>query len=135
MLQVTTKVQYGIRAVIELAKNYDQGLLKTRDIVELQGVPKNYLEQILNQLLKAGIVKSRRGTKGGYELARNPSKISLLTVLETLEGETRLSNYQGPKSVEKLYLEIITQTKTILDISLAELVLKEKEKQGLMFHI
>ncbi len=136
MFSITTKAQYGVLAVIELASNHGHGLLKIKDIVERKNIPKNYLEQIFNQLQKTGIIRSVRGNKGGYELAEDPSKTSLLQVLEALEGETLLDNFTGAESVEELFLEIIAHMKRTLDVSLEEIVIRQqKREQVLMYDI
>jgi Rrf2 family protein len=136
MLTVTTKVQYGILAVVELAKHHGKGLLKIRDIAERGNIPKKYLEQILNRLHKQGIVKSTRGSKGGYELMEDPRKMSLLCVLDALDGKIQLDTFHGPESVEALYEEVAQHAKRTLDVTLAEIVFRQRRlDQQVMFHI
>jgi Rrf2 family transcriptional regulator, cysteine metabolism repressor len=83
---VSQKCQYAIRAVFELARQYDQGPIKISEIAETQGIPIRFLEVILNQLRRAGFVQSRRGAKGGYLLARQPDKLMVGEIIRFMEG-------------------------------------------------
>jgi Rrf2 family protein len=84
-----------MRAVLALARNHGQGSIFLKDIVEREGLPGTYLEQLMVPLRKAGIVMGVRGAKGGYTLARHPAELSVLTVLEALEGPLRLAECPG----------------------------------------
>jgi Rrf2 family protein len=91
VLIISTKGDYGMRAAIDLARNYDSGEpVQVKDIAERQDIPKDYLSLIMVDLRKAGVVESVRGPRGGYRLARHPSEISMCEVLETLEGPIQL---------------------------------------------
>lgn len=85
-MKISTKGRYGLRAVIDLAINYAGEPVSLNSIAQRQGISENYLEQVFSTLRKAGIVKSIKGAQGGYMLADNPSKISVGTVLNALEG-------------------------------------------------
>lgn len=136
MFSTTIKSHYGVSAIIELARNYNKGLVQIKDIVSRRNIPKTYLEQIFNRLNKHGLITSVRGNKGGYQLSDDPANITLLAVLEALEGEIELRKYPGIKIVQELFTEIEDKARKILDISLAELVLREqKYKDQVMFHI
>ncbi|MFN2366690.1 MAG: Rrf2 family transcriptional regulator, partial [Desulfurivibrionaceae bacterium] len=65
MLTLSTKSRYGLKAVLALAENEGRGLLQIREIARLKNIPRHYLEQIFNQLGKAGIIRSVRGKNGG----------------------------------------------------------------------
>jgi len=86
-MKVSTKTQYGIRAVIELAQRYRNGPLQLRIIAERQGISFKYLEQLMSILKTSGLIKSIRGAKGGYVLARPPSQIKMDDVFHCLEGQ------------------------------------------------
>ncbi len=91
MLIISTKGDYGMRAAIDLARNYGAGEpVQVKDIAERQDIPKDYLSLIMVDLRKGGIVESIRGPRGGYRLTRPPSEISMGAVLETLEGPIQL---------------------------------------------
>jgi len=85
-MKLSTRSEYACLALIDLARHRDEGYLITAAIAERQEVPKQYLEQILLILKRAGYVRSRRGTGGGYRLARDPAAISLAEVIRLLDG-------------------------------------------------
>jgi Rrf2 family protein len=80
------KVDYGVRALVELAMHYGDGQVQTAEIASKQGIPEAYLEQLMTTLHKFGFVSSRRGPQGGHMLAMNPADISLSMIMNTLEG-------------------------------------------------
>lgn len=86
-MEISCKSEYALLALIELAVNYDSGEpLQIRQISAQQNIPDRYLEQLLATLRRGGIVRSQRGAKGGYLLAREPWKISIFDVIACLEG-------------------------------------------------
>jgi Rrf2 family protein len=88
-LALSAKVRYGIVALIELATIHARGgVLQVGEIAQRQNIPDRYLEQMLTSLRRARILRSIRGPKGGYQLARPPAAVPLLEVVAALEGET-----------------------------------------------
>jgi Rrf2 family protein len=88
MLKVSQKLEYAMRAMIELAQRRDEGiLLPAREIAERQQIPARFLEQQLGALSKAGIVQSFRGAGGGCRLAREPADITMAQVADAIEGQ------------------------------------------------
>lgn len=85
MFQIKTRVDYGLIIMLELAAN-DNSPLSLTGLAKRLKVTSAYLIQISQPLTKAGLIKSREGTKGGYTLAKPAGKISLLAVFEALEG-------------------------------------------------
>ncbi|OHB68583.1 MAG: hypothetical protein A2Y77_02055 [Planctomycetes bacterium RBG_13_62_9] len=85
-MKLSTRTRYGIRAIIELAQYEGQRPLQLRTIAERQDISVKYLEQLMGVLRSAGIVRSVRGSKGGYALARPPEQIKLSEVFHCLEG-------------------------------------------------
>jgi Rrf2 family transcriptional regulator, cysteine metabolism repressor len=85
-MKLSTKSQYACLAMVELARNYNQGVMKIQVIAERQGIPKKYLEQILLLLKSARYVRSRKGSEGGYELVKPPSEISIAEVVRLTDG-------------------------------------------------
>lgn len=85
-MRLSTKGRYGTRAILEIAKAYGKNPVKRREIVESQQVPDSYIENILVALKAAGLIGTIRGANGGYELSRAPEKITVLEVIEALEG-------------------------------------------------
>jgi Rrf2 family cysteine metabolism transcriptional repressor len=137
MFSISSKGTYGIAAMLELAANYGNGLLRLKDIAQRRNIPKHYLVQLLNRLLKSGLVRSVRGNKGGYELNDDPANVSLLQVMEMLEGKIQLEkSYPGNDAVNNLFKEAESEIKKIFDISLADLLLKQQHyDKNTMFHI
>lgn len=92
-MELSCKSEYALLALFELAAHYNEAEpQQIRQIAAQQNIPDRYLEQLLAQLRRGGILRSQRGAKGGYVLAREPWKITLLEVLVCLEGlETKLS--------------------------------------------
>jgi Rrf2 family cysteine metabolism transcriptional repressor len=87
-VKLSVKSDYATRAVLGLSRHYPSGhALRVEDLASEQGVPSNYLVQILIELKSQGIAKSVRGKEGGYLLARAPSDITLGDVLKAVHGE------------------------------------------------
>ena len=85
-MKVSTRTRYGIRAAIELALHYNQGPLQLRIIAERQQISVKYLEQLVAVLRSGGIVRSLRGAKGGYLLAKAPDQVRMSDIFRCLEG-------------------------------------------------
>lgn len=84
-MRISTRGEYGLRALMELGAQTGQGL-SLRDIAERQNISLDYLEQIVPALKSAGLVKSKRGAQGGYQLAKPTSEITVYDALVALEG-------------------------------------------------
>ncbi len=97
MLRLSTKGQYGVRAMYEIAKGSGLGPVTIKRISEEQHVSVAYLEQILSKLRRAGIIKSVKGPGGGYMLARDPKLISIGEILRELEGPVAITSCLDPK--------------------------------------
>lgn len=111
-MELSCKSEYALLALLELATNYQIGEpLQIRQIAAQQDIPDRYLEQLLATLRRGGVVKSQRGAKGGYILAREPWKITLLEVLGCLEGLDAAASSQDttPKTVESAVVREIWQ--------------------------
>ena len=96
MLRLPTKGQYGVRAMFEIASGYPDQPISIRQISERQDVSVAYLEQILNKLRKAGLVRSVKGPGGGYLLNRKPEEISIASILNELEGPVAITSCLDP---------------------------------------
>ena len=97
MLRLSTKSQYGVRAMFEIANSYHSGPVTIKEIAEKQSVSIPYLEQILNTLRKAGIIKSVKGPGGGYVLSKEPVNISIGAILRELDGPVAITSCLDPK--------------------------------------
>ena len=85
-MRLSTRTRYGIRAMLELAENVGRGPLQLRIIARRQDISVRYLDQLMTILKSAGFVRSIRGSKGGYVLAKAPEQIKLNDVFNCLEG-------------------------------------------------
>ncbi len=85
-MKLSTKGRYGLKAMFELALQYDKDSVSLNIIADRQKVSVNYLEQLIAPLRKKGLVISTRGAQGGYRLARSPEDITVKEILEILEG-------------------------------------------------
>lgn len=97
MLRLSTKGQYGVRAMYEIARNYPDTPTTIKEISERQAVSVAYLEQILNKLRRAGLIQSIKGPGGGYVLSRRPEEITIGQILRELEGPVAITNCLDPK--------------------------------------
>lgn len=84
-MRISSKGRYAARAMVELATSYDVRCVSAGQIAENQGISLKYLETILAALKSAGLIRSERGKKGGYSLAKPPAEINLYDVLSCLE--------------------------------------------------
>jgi Rrf2 family cysteine metabolism transcriptional repressor len=85
-MRLSKKSEYGLRALLELALVHGKTTLQRRDIADRQHIPVEFLEQILLTLKRAGLVSSRRGVNGGYNLIKQPNEITLGQVIRILDG-------------------------------------------------
>jgi Rrf2 family cysteine metabolism transcriptional repressor len=85
-MRLSTKGEYASRAMLELSLHYEKKPLHIRDISKAQDIPRRFLEQILLQLKRAGLLRSRKGPAGGYSLAKPPGEISVAEVIRVMDG-------------------------------------------------
>jgi len=85
-MKLSTKTRYGTRAMLEMALNFDQGVVSTRQIAAQQCVSPKYLEHLLAALRSANLVRSVRGAQGGHTLTRPPANINLREIHDAFEG-------------------------------------------------
>lgn len=134
MFALTIKSKHAVTAVLDLTRHYESGLLQLRDISERNNIPAPYLIQILNRLTKLGIVKTQRGNKGGYTLARKPKEITLLETLQAMEGEMMLSSfYMEDPAVGDIFNDAEEALRQKLAISMADLLTISNQRNGALF--
>lgn len=132
MLKFSKKFLYAIEAVVDIAYNSGGEPVQIREVTNRQGVPQRYLEQVMQRLVKAGILKGIRGPRGGYLLARERSRITVGDIARVVmdmddEGESNLpedvaTGPIGQAVVRPLWAEFQEQILTIMDgISVEEL--------------
>ena len=96
-MRVTTRSRYAIRALYDLAFHRPGQAAQAKEIAERQNIPLRFLERILQDLRKAGIVDARRGPRGGYALAKPPAEVSLARVLDAVRGPLEeMFGFDGP---------------------------------------
>ncbi|MBL8127239.1 MAG: Rrf2 family transcriptional regulator [Thermomicrobiales bacterium] len=85
-MKVSTRGEYGVRAMVALAKNHGQGPMSIAAMSKASSVPMPYLEQLIGPLRRAGLVESTRGARGGYRLTRSPEAVKVGDVYRVMEG-------------------------------------------------
>ena len=85
-MRVTTRTRYAIRALYHLAFHRPGQATQAKEIADVQKIPLRFLEQILQDLRRAGLIEARRGPRGGYALARPPAEVSMADVLRAVRG-------------------------------------------------
>lgn len=95
-MNVSTRGDYACRALLSLSLHRTSGPTSVRDIAERTALPQPYLEQILLALKGAGIVRSKRGVGGGYELARPPEEIDLAQIVSAVDGPIQAGSFGEP---------------------------------------
>ena len=144
-MKISTKGEYGIRAMLYIAMHADQGPVTSHEIAVRQGIPEPYLRQILALLSKDRLILSNRGPQGGHVLSRPASQISLRHILLTLEGQTTAIDQilalpctigVGPEhcAIREVFLEVKQAIEKILTTTtLADMV--ERQRVILECHI
>jgi Rrf2 family protein len=89
-MKFSSKALYGVQAMFDLAFHAEGGAAQVKDICERQAIPPRFLEQVFQDLRRAGLVTSKRGPRGGYHLAARPEEIRLGDILRALEGSLQL---------------------------------------------
>lgn len=97
-MKLSNKGRYAIRALFDIAFFNDGRATQVKDIADRQGIPPRFLEQIFQDLKRTGIVGSKRGPQGGYNLIRKPSEIRLGDVIRALEGPIALGESSTPRA-------------------------------------
>jgi Rrf2 family protein len=90
-MEISRRTDYGVRVILDLASLPQNGRVSTQEIANRQNIPSPFLAKIVSQLSLSGLVTTYRGAGGGVSLARPPAEISLLQVIEALEGPVRLN--------------------------------------------
>ncbi|KOP27764.1 Rrf2 family transcriptional regulator [Hapalosiphon sp. MRB220] len=108
LLDLSAKLEYALLALLELANHYTHKTpLTMGEITAKQPIPERYLEQILTSLRRAGVVQSQRGSRGGFVLAREPWRITLLEVVVMLEGGQKERDNPLENTLEKTLIREI----------------------------
>jgi Rrf2 family protein len=139
-MRLSLQVRYAICGIFDLAYNGQGQPIQVRVIGERQGIPVRYLEQIFQRLRRAGLVSGKRGPGGGYGLVRSPRDISLLSVVEAVEGPIESSELGGsgtdgsgdpayPYRPEFLWVELARGFSSVLAETTLEDVCREAARE------
>ena len=124
MLSITTKSPYAVRALAELARSGAAGPVPIGELARRRDIPVQFLEQLFATLRRAGVLKSQRGVKGGYSFAREPSEVTVLEVVELLDGPFG----QGTESI---FSDAAAAARAILEHNtIADVVERENQAAG-----
>ena len=123
-MRVSAKVDYALRAAVELAALEDEWPVKGERLASGQGIPLRFMENILGELRQSGIVASKRGAEGGYMLARPPSEIALADVIRAVDGPLanigglrpdQLSYGGSAESMKDVWVAVRSQMRSVLE--------------------
>jgi Rrf2 family protein len=139
-VKLSVKSDYAARAVLWLCQHYQGGVARTvEEMASDQGIPPNYLVQILIELKSAQIVKSQRGKDGGYLLARPPSEITFGDVLRCIHGEIfespGMSNPQSPAELRQAWGQLRDAVNDAADAVTFQQLLEASVSKGKMYYI
>lgn len=146
-MKLSTRTRYGVRLMLELARNKDKGQIFLKDIAREEEISEKYLSLIIMPLKSAGLVNSTRGAHGGYNLAKEPSEITLKEIVDVLEGDTCLVDCiknssactRSETCASRDLWSIVSDTisRTLTSVTLEDLARKSREKSaaGLTYQI
>src|SRR5690349_4269155 len=124
MISITTKSPYAVRALTELVRMGGAGPVPIAELARRRDVPVQFLEQLFATLRRAGVLRSQRGVKGGYAFARDPSEITVLEIVELLDG--RLG-----AGAESVFADAAAAARAILaQHTLADMAERERRASG-----
>lgn len=138
-MKFSTRVRYGLKAMLELAASYDTGLISIREISERRNVPLQYLEQLFKKLRADKLVVAERGAYGGYRLSASPEQMTAGEVIRALDGSLAPADcaredfdceHSENCSESKLYKRIRESIDDVVDsVTLADMLREEREHE------
>jgi Rrf2 family protein len=137
-MRISQKALYAVQAVLDLALHPPtQGGVRSADIARRTGVPEKFLEAILLELRRAGLVASKRGPDGGHWLARDPAWVSIGAILEAIDGNLTAPTETGRRDktpadrcLDALWTRVATSVKDVVDTMTVDELKKQAEPQG-----
>ena len=119
---ISTKGVYGLTAMYELSKHQEDSPMQIKDISANANIPQNYLEQLLSKLRRAELVKSVRGARGGYILAKSAKEIKIVDILIALEDDIKIIDAKAENPILNIFFdESKNSMKKIFDVTLDKL--------------
>jgi Rrf2 family protein len=147
-VRISAKTEYAIKAMLDLALRASEGTVSIQAIAARQAIPQRYLEQVLLRLKGAGLLTSRRGAAGGYQLTKSPHEITVGAVLRAVEGmEPLFGSGRGGRrggadhaaELAELWKEIAAAVSTVIDrVTFGDLAARAAERRQSMrpmYHI
>jgi Rrf2 family cysteine metabolism transcriptional repressor len=130
MISITSKSPYAVLALAELARSGGSDPIPIAELARRRDVPVQFLEQLFAALRRAGVISSQRGVKGGYKFARPPGSVTVLEVVELLDGPLG-------RDAEGVFADAALAARDVLGaISIADVVEREQREAGAtMYHI
>jgi Rrf2 family transcriptional regulator, cysteine metabolism repressor len=126
VISITSKSRYAVVALAELARS-GPGPVPISQVAERRGMPVQFLEQLFSTLRRAGMLVSQRGAKGGYQLARPPEEITVLEVVQALDGTIG----QEAKEAGGIWAEGVEALRAVFrDTTIAEVAARQAEEAG-----
>lgn len=135
-MKMSTRGRYGLRVMLELALRDGQGIVPVEDIAQAQGISGHYIHLLVPVLRRAGLVRTVRGPKGGCSLSRPPSAITLLEVVEAVEGriapvecvaEGTLCGESGGCAAREVWCEVASAIEGVLGgLTLEQMAARQK---------
>ena len=138
-MKLSTRVRYGTRALLDLAIHYNNEPVQLKDIAHRQDISLNYLEQIIAPLIRAGIVRSIRGARGGVQLAKQKQEVKLSDVVRILEGSISPAEcVENPKSCSRssycatfdIWSEMKQAMDNILESTTLQDLVEQQQRKG-----
>jgi Rrf2 family cysteine metabolism transcriptional repressor len=115
MISITSKSPYAVLALAELGRSAGSGPVPIGELARKRDVPVQFLEQLFAALRRAGVISSQRGVKGGYQFAREPSSVSVLEIVELLDGPLGRDSQGVFAEAAEAARKVLAQT-TIADV-------------------
>ncbi len=130
MISITSKSPYALKALAELGRTGDAGPVPIGELARRRDIPVQFLEQLFATLRRAGILRSQRGVKGGYSFERPPGSVSVLEVVELLDGPLG-------RDAEGIFADAAEAARAVLaQTTIADVVAREAREAGVaMYHI
>jgi Rrf2 family transcriptional regulator, cysteine metabolism repressor len=130
MISITSKSPYAVLALAELGRSAGSGPVPIGELARRRGVPVQFLEQLFAVLRRAGVLTSQRGVKGGYSFARDPATVSVLEVVELLDGSVG-------REAQGVFADAAAAARTVLEhTTIADVIEREAREAGArIYHI
>ncbi|HEX8208483.1 MAG TPA: Rrf2 family transcriptional regulator [Solirubrobacteraceae bacterium] len=124
MLSITTKSPYAVRALAELGRVGGDAPVPLGELARRRDIPAQFLEQLFAVLRRAGVLKSQRGVKGGYTFGKDPASITVLEIVELLDGEVG-------RDANGVFAEAAAATRAVLEsTTIADIIERERRDAG-----